>query len=143
MVFHRLRLNPWAYASLPLANHSASSLPLWFSFPSVFVDFLFIVATLNGHSRDFVVPQLLTHHRYIQVHVQVLVLAIWIFVVFLWSTGLAIWTVAVVPHPVVTGHHHRHSLELVLVKVLVIEIAVVIAHAVHFRLLLFLSHQQV
>ena len=55
----------------------------------------------------------------------------------------AIWTVAVVPHPVVTGHHHGHSLELVLVKVLVTEIAVVIAHAVHFRLLLFLSHQQV
>ena len=82
VVLHLLRLSPWAYASLPLANHSASSLPLWFSFPSVFVDFLFIVATLNGHSRDFVVPQLLTHHRYIQVHVQVLVLAIWIFVVF-------------------------------------------------------------
>ena len=82
VVLHRLRLSPWAFASLPLANHSASSLPLWFSFPSVFVDFLFIVETLNGHSRDFVFPQLLTHHRYIQVHVQVLVLAIWIFVVF-------------------------------------------------------------
>ena len=52
----------------------------------------------------------------------------------------AIWTVAVVPHPVVTDHHHRHSLELVLVEVPVIEIAVVIAHAIHFELLLFLSH---
>ena len=81
-----LRLSPWAYASLSLANHAASSRRLWFSFPSVFVDFLFLVTTLNGHSRDFVVTQLLTHHRYISVHVQVLVLAIWIwiFVVF-WS----------------------------------------------------------
>ena len=79
---HRLRLSPWADASLPLANHSASSLRLWFSFPSVFVDFLFLGATLNGHSLDFVVPQLLTHHRYKKVHVQVLFLAIWTFVVF-------------------------------------------------------------
>ena len=71
-----------AYASLPLANHAASLLRLWFSFPFFFVDFLFLVATLNGHSRDFVFPQLLTHHRFMSVHVQVLVLAIWIFVVF-------------------------------------------------------------
>ena len=61
----------------------SSSLRPSFSFPSGFVDFLFLVATLNGHSRDLVVsPQLLTYHRYISVHVQVLVLAIWIFVVF-------------------------------------------------------------
>ena len=80
VVLLRLRLSPWAYASS--ATRSASSLRLWFSFPSVFVDFHFFVATLNGHSRDFVVPQLLTHHRYMSVHVQVLVLAIWIFVVF-------------------------------------------------------------
>ena len=45
-----------------VANHAASSLRLWFSFYLVFVEFLFFVATLNGHSRDFVVPQLLTHH---------------------------------------------------------------------------------
>ena len=55
----------------------------------------------------------------------------------------AIWTVAVVSHPVVTDHHHRHSLELVSVDALVIEIVVVIAHSMHFQLLLFLSHQQV
>ena len=34
-----------------------------FSFPLCLCDFLFLVATLNGHSRDFVVPQLLTHDR--------------------------------------------------------------------------------
>ena len=56
---------------------------------------------------------------------------------------LANWTVAVVPHPVVTDHHHRHTLELVSVEAPVIEIVVVIAHATHFQLLLFLSHQQV
>ena len=55
----------------------------------------------------------------------------------------AIWTVAVVFQSVVAGHHHRHSLELVSVDALVIEIVVVIAHSVHFRLVLFLSHQQV
>ena len=55
----------------------------------------------------------------------------------------AMWTVAVVSHPVVTGHHHRHSLELVSVEAPVIEIVVVIAHAIHFQLLLFFSHQQV
>ena len=55
----------------------------------------------------------------------------------------AIWTVAVVSHPVVTDHHRHHSLELVSVEALVMEIAVVIAHAMHFPLLLFLSHQQV
>ena len=82
VVLHRLRLSPWAYASSPLANHAASSLRLSFSFPSVSVYSLFLVATLNGHSRDFVVPQLLTHHRYLSVLVQVLVLAIWILVVF-------------------------------------------------------------
>ena len=44
-----------------------------------------------GKSRGFfasavatLVPQLLTDHRYLSLHVQVLVLAIWIFVVF-WS----------------------------------------------------------
>ena len=53
----------------------------------------------------------------------------------------AIWTV--VSHPVVTDHHHRHSLELVSVEVPVIDIVVVIAHATHFQLLLFLSYPQV
>ena len=55
----------------------------------------------------------------------------------------AIWIVAVVSHPVVTDHQHRLALELVLVEALVMEIVVVIAHGVHFQLLLFLSHQQV
>ena len=55
----------------------------------------------------------------------------------------AIWTVAVVSHPVVSDHHHCHSLELVSVVAAVIEIVVVIAHAIHFQLLLFLSDQQV
>ena len=45
------------------------------------------------------------------------------------------WTVAVVPHPLVTAHHHRHSLELVSVEARVIEIVVVIAHAEHFSAL--------
>ena len=31
------------------------------------MDVLFLVATLNCHSRDFVFPQLMTHHRYISV----------------------------------------------------------------------------
>ena len=39
VVLHHLRLSPWAHASLPLANHLASSLRLWFSFFSVFLDF--------------------------------------------------------------------------------------------------------
>ena len=52
----------------------------------------------------------------------------------------AIWTVVVVSHLVVTSHHHRHSSELVLVEAPAIEIVVVIAHAIHFQLLLFLSH---
>ena len=39
--------------------------------------------------------------------------------------------------------HHRHPLELVLAEAPAIEIVVVIAHAMHFQLLLFLSHQQV
>ena len=55
----------------------------------------------------------------------------------------AIWTVVVVSHPVVTNHHHRHSLELVSVEAPAIEIVVVIAHAIHVQLLLFISHQQV
>ena len=41
-----------------------------------------------------------------------------------------------------TDHHHRHSLELFSVEAPVIEIVVVIALAIHFQLLLFLSHQQ-
>ena len=45
-----LRLNPWACASWPLAYHPGSSLPPRFSSPSVSVDVLFSVATLNGHS---------------------------------------------------------------------------------------------
>ena len=53
-----------------------------------------------------------------------------------------IWTVAIVSHPVVADHHRHHSLELVQVEAPVMEIAVVIAHAMHFRLLLFLSHKQ-
>ena len=97
MALHRLRLSPWAYASLPMANHVASSLRLWFSFLSVFVDFPFFVATLNGYSRDTAVPRLLTPHRHMEVHVQVL--------------AHAIWTVAVISHPVVTDRHRRHSLE--------------------------------
>ena len=44
----------------------------------------------------------------------------------------AIWTVVVFSHPVVTHHHSRHSLELVSVEAPVIEIVVVIAHAIHF-----------
>ena len=52
------------------------------------------------------------------------------------------WTVAVVPHPVVTDHHHRHPLALVSVEAPV-EIVVVIFQAIHFQLLLFLTHQQV
>ena len=55
----------------------------------------------------------------------------------------AIWVVVGVSQPVVADHHHhRHTLELVLVEAPVIEIVVVIAHAIHFQLLL-LSHQQV
>ena len=37
----------------------------------------------------------------------------------------AIWTGVVVPHPVVTDHHHRHSLELILFEAQVTEIVVV------------------
>ena len=92
--------------------------------------------SLWRHSRDFLVPQLLTDDRniyiYISVHAQVLVLAI---------SGSLSSSGATIPHPVVTAHH-RHSLELVLVEVPVIEIAVVTAHAVHFLLLLYSSHQQ-
>ena len=69
-VLHRLRLNPWACASWPLGNHSASSLPPWFSSPSLSTLFLqtlfFSVATLNGHSRDSVVPRLLTPHPHLE-----------------------------------------------------------------------------
>ena len=115
-VLHRFRLNPWACASWHLANHSGSSLPPWFSSPSVSVDFvpvdfLFSVATLNGQSRDSVVPRLLTPHlhlewpevgsaalqeevqqvgaagQHVEVHVEVLA-AIWTFVVF-WSDFVA------------------------------------------------------
>ena len=60
-----------ACASWPMANHSASSLPPWFSSPFVLVDFvpvdfLFSVAALNGHSRDSVVPRLLTHPPHLE-----------------------------------------------------------------------------
>ena len=55
----------------------------------------------------------------------------------------ALRTGVVVTHPVVTDRHHRHSMELVFVEAEVIEIVVVIAHTIHFQLLLFLSHQQV
>ena len=55
----------------------------------------------------------------------------------------AIWTVVFVSHPVVTDHYHRHSLEFDSVECPVLEIVVVIAHAVHFRVLLLLSHQLV
>ena len=86
------------------------------------------------------VPQLLTPHRQMETHVQVLAHAIWTFFVFrsyqdphqgqqqalgqplvelvvpLAFVALvrkdvldhAIWTVAVVSHPVVTDHHHRN-----------------------------------
>ena len=56
VVLHRLRLSPWACASSPSANHAASSLRLNFSFPCACVDFLLLVANLNGHSCDLVVP---------------------------------------------------------------------------------------
>ena len=101
-VLHRQRQNPWACASWPLANHSASSLPPWFSSPSVSVDFLVSAATLNGRSRDSVVPRLLAPHpewpeagsaalreevqqvgaagRHVDVHVEVLAHEIWTFV---------------------------------------------------------------
>ena len=46
----------------------------------------------------------------------------------------AIWTVAVVSHLVVADHQQ--------VEAPVMEIADVIAHAMHFRLLLAVSHQQ-
>ena len=55
--------------------------------PSVFVDFPFFVATLNGHSRDLVVPRLLTPHRQMEVHVQVLAHAIWTHQVQLQALG--------------------------------------------------------
>ena len=55
----------------------------------------------------------------------------------------AIWTVLVVSHPVMIDHRHRYSLELVSVEALEVEIVVVIAHVIHFQLLLFLSHFQV
>ena len=55
----------------------------------------------------------------------------------------AIWTIAVVSHRVLTDHHHCHSLELVSVETPVMEIVVVIAQAIRFHLLIFLSHQQV
>ena len=116
-VLHRVRLNPWACASWPSANHSASSLPPWFSSPSVSVDFVSVdhlssVATLNGQSRDSVVPRLLTTHPHlewpeagsaalqeevqqfgaagwhVEVNVEVLAHAIWTFVVF-WSDRVA------------------------------------------------------
>ena len=53
----------------------------------------------------------------------------------------AIWTVTVVSRPVVADHHRHHSLELDLVEAPVMEIADVIAHAMQFRLLLYLSPQ--
>ena len=43
---------------------------LHFGCGSLSLQSLWFVATLNGHSRDLVVPRLLTHYRYIQVHVQ-------------------------------------------------------------------------
>ena len=82
VVLHRLRLGPWACASLRLESQSASSLRLWYSFPSVFVDFPFFEATWNGHSRDLVVPRLLTLHRQMEVRVQDLAHAIETFAVF-------------------------------------------------------------
>ena len=119
VVHHHLRLSSWAYASSPLATHAASSPRLCFSFPSVFVYFFSLWRTLNGHSRDLVVPQLLTPHR--------LVLAIWIFVVFQSYPSLhqvlcgacrgrmhmitRAGPLPLSPHPGVTDNHHRHSLE--------------------------------
>ena len=100
-----------------LTDRSPSSLPLWFSSPAVSVDFVPVdflssVATLNGHSRDSVVPPLLTPHLHlelpeagsaalreevqqvgaagwhVEVHVEVLAHAIWTFVVF-WRDPVA------------------------------------------------------
>ena len=51
-------------------------------FSSVFVDIPFFVATLNGHPRDFVVPRLLTPHRQMEIHLQVLAHANKTFFVF-------------------------------------------------------------
>ena len=91
----------------PSVIHSADFLQQ-FSFPSGFVDpvavsLLVLVLTLNGHSRDFVIPRLLTPHphlewpdsgsvalqeevqqvgaagRHVEVHVEVLAHAIWTF----------------------------------------------------------------
>ena len=138
VVLHRLRLSPWGCASSLLANHAASSIRLCFSFPSILVDFLFLVATLNGNSRDFVDPQVLTHHRQ---SVVALVSAAFVVLVRKDAHDHAIWTVVVVSHLVVTDQHHHH-LELVFVEVPAVKIVVVIAHAMHVQLLLFLSHQQ-
>ena len=54
-----------------LSNHWASPLPAWFSSLSVsvdfvLVDFLFSVAVLHGHSRDSVVPRMLTLHPHFE-----------------------------------------------------------------------------
>ena len=51
----------------------------------------------------------------------------------------AIWTVAVVSQPVVADYHRHHLWELDYVEAPVMEIADVIAHAMHFRLLLSLA----
>ena len=103
------------------------------------MDFLFLVA-LNGNSRDFVDPQVLTHHRQ---SVATLVSAVFVALVRKDAHDHAIWTVDVVSHLVVTDHHHhRHSLELVFVEVRAVKIVIVIAHAIHVQLLLFLPHQQ-
>ena len=55
----------------------------------------------------------------------------------------AIWTGVVVSHRVVTDQHlSSSSLDLVFVEVPAVKIVVVIAHAIHVQLLLFVSHQQ-
>ena len=53
----RLRLNPWACVLFGTVNHSASSLPPWFSFHFVFVNFPGFVVRLICDSRGSVVPR--------------------------------------------------------------------------------------
>ena len=59
------------------------------------MDFLFLVSTVNGNSRDFVVPYVLIHHWQ---SVVVLVSAAFVALVRKDAHDHAIWTVDVVSH---------------------------------------------